>query len=160
MRLPTKKMTSQFRNSVFLAVVAGLSACVPAKSSGREEYEQLLKLPPSEQAFQFRQLTPTDKVDVYLYSVEHFRPSDYYFAVYLEEADEATAQVLTNRLNASTSSTETFALVYALHGIYRHDETKLGASVHASFACSRFFPAASPCHKLAKDLDGRTSKRN
>lgn len=155
MRL-SRKVSCHFRKkAVGFALFAMLGACTHQESPTREKYKQLLKLPQSEQGARYSQLSPAEQVDLYLYGVEHYRPSDYFFARYLEGADLATINVMVARLRASTSPDNTFALVYALHGVAALGKTKttVGGDIRASEACSRYYTVPSPCHQLAKDID-------
>lgn len=152
-----QQMSFFARAIVSVLLTAASAGCVEPANPLEQQYERLTKLSEAEQAEQFRQLSPTDQVDVYLYGVENRRPSDYFLARYLERQESATVNVLIDRLHSSGSPVTTFALVYALHGVFTRGSQrveKFGA-VGASDACNRFYTAPSPCHQLAKDIDIR-----
>jgi len=119
-----------------------------------------MKLSEAEQSDKFLRLHPKEQIDLYLFGVEHFRPSDYFFARYLERPSDAVAADLVARLGASDSPRRTYALMLVLHNIStgRPSDYSIDRSFRAGQECSRFFAAPSPCHQLATDIDAFLEK--
>jgi len=124
------------------------------KTGAQRKYEELLHLDDTEVQKQFQDLSPSQQVELYLYGAINRRPSDYSFAPYLDDTNVSTVVLLADRLRLSSSKKETFALVYALHGVTGSDLAKAGVmELRAREACDRFFINPSPCHQLANDID-------
>lgn len=148
-----------------LVVVAAmcLAACWPSSKEqvqAREKYDHLMKLAEAEQSDNFLQLPPKEQVDLYLFGVEYFRPSDYYLARYFKKPSNAVVAELIARLRGSNSSRRTFALMLVLHNIStaQPSEYSIESSFRAETECNRFFAAPSPCHQLAGDIDAMLRK--
>jgi len=129
------------------------------KSDAQRKYEELLHLDNVEIRKEFRSLSPSQQVELYLYGAVSIRPADFSFAPYLDGKDVSTVGLLADRLRLSGSKKETFALVYALHGVTGNDLARAGVmDLRAREACDQFFTAPSPCHQLAIDIDALTDK--
>jgi hypothetical protein len=98
---------------------------------------------------------PSKRVDIYLYGVENFRPSDYSLLPG-ECLDDAVVVDMVERLRKSSNGTRTFALIYALRVASGKKKISVGTPIRAVNECSRYFPVNSPCHEMAKKIDGFT----
>lgn len=116
------------------------------------EYARVAKLPSAEMSRQICSMSPSARVDLYLYAVEKRRPSDY--AVIPKDCmDSEVVNEMASRLRKSKNGVSTFALVYALHSATPTDKKILQKKLDVTSQCSRFFEPGSPCHRLAKDID-------
>lgn len=144
----------RMKRFILSVVAVWLAACSPTEEQAREEYDRLMQLPDAEGSDKFRSLPPGEQVDLYLFGVEHFRPSDYYLAGYFKNPNTAVIAELVTRLRTSKSPERTFALMLVLHNVsYVPSEVGIESGLSASAECDRFFVAPSPCHQLAKDID-------
>src|SRR5689334_2484674 len=86
-----------------ILIAFAILGCVANDSPTQKKYETIASLPDSLKRKSFDQLTPTEKVDVYLFGVENYQPSDYFLAEYFEGSDRSTFEALRIRLKSSTS---------------------------------------------------------
>jgi hypothetical protein len=135
--------------------VALVSACAKHKSNAHLLYEHLQTLSDDQRREELKSLTPSSRIDAYLYGVEKLRPSDYWLAEDLKDANKEDVALIIDRLDHSSSATNTFALVYVLNVIAHADsqKTKITQNIRTIVACGRYFPPLSPCHRLAAFVD-------
>lgn len=142
------------RGSKFILVMSVfvLFGCFP-RGAIHDKYYMLTSLSDIDAISEFKKLPVNEKVDVYLYGVLYRKPSDYFFSNAFNLSNSVEVSELIIRLNNSQSATETFALIYALHGVNALTLEKLQLNkfdpVHS---CNKFFKDPSPCHQLAYDI--------
>ena len=117
-------------------------------------YRSVSSLPADEMMKKICSYPPAKRVDIYLYGVENFRPSDYALLP-IECFDDQVGRELGGRLINSSSGTRTFAIIYALY-----EGRKRGFSIDHKISyvkeCSKFFQEKSPCERLANQIDKYT----
>ncbi|MBB4599060.1 hypothetical protein [Xanthomonas arboricola] len=114
-------------------------------------YRRVSSLPTNEMMKKICSYPPAKRIDVYLYGVENFRPSDYALLP-IDCFDDQVGRELGVRLVNSSSGTRTFATIYALY-----EGRKRGFSIDHKISyvkeCLKFFQKKSPCDRLADQMD-------
>ncbi|MCP3041534.1 hypothetical protein K6X12_20970 [Xanthomonas euvesicatoria pv. allii] len=132
-----------------LIMLSGIS-CAEHNGDG-VIYRSVSSLPTNEMMKRVCSYPPAKRVDLYLYGVENFRPSDYALLP-IECFDDQVGRELGGRLSNSSSGTRTFAIIYALYEGWRR-----GVSIDRKISyvkeCLKFFEEKSPCHRLADQID-------
>lgn len=148
MRLPM----ITFRLLFSLIMLSSIS-CVE-NNGDRAIYRSVSNLPTNEIMKRICSYPSVKRVDLYLYGVENFRPSDYALLP-TECFDDQVGRELEERLSNSSSGTRTFAIIYALY-----EGRRRGFSIDRKTSyvkeCLKFFQEKSPCDRLADQIDKNT----
>ncbi|WP_157481144.1 MULTISPECIES: hypothetical protein [unclassified Lysobacter] len=139
------------KNYTILAAALLLGACAQ-ESPLALSYKRVAGQSPQEIARIVCQMSPTDRVDIYLYGVEERRPSDY--GLFPEGCiDSETVDIAVRLAAHSTANSRTFALTELIHEAPEEILRGRVDAFDASAECSRFYSEDSPCHDLARDID-------
>lgn len=131
-------------------VVFLLSGCFFGKSNA--VYDKLMSLPEGDRCAYFHALTTDQRIGLYLYGVNSFRPSDFTLGDCFTEIDPELAGALIARLSESKDERTAFALILALHGVTKSNYPYV---VPAGFKAEEYCRQESACLKLAYEIDRR-----